>query len=310
MRISRRKALQTAAVAGAAVALADRAEARESRVPNADDHAMLFDATLCVGCRACQSACKEANGLPPDRKTVDGGVYDAPLDLNGTTKNVIKLATGDGETAFVKSQCMHCADAACVSVCMAGALHYDHDKPGVVAYNDVTCVGCRYCQVACAFNVPKFEWSKALPLPVSAQPKIVKCELCRTRPAKDGKWPGPACAEACPRGAVVHGRRGALLTEAKARIAASPGRYFEDRAYGENEGGGTHVLYLAPRKVSFAALGLPGLPSEPLPEGSEKVQHAAYKWGIAPVGLYVLLTAVQLRARRRAKRDQAQGEDR
>ena len=75
MRISRRKALQTAAVAGAAVALADRAEARESRVPNADDHAMLFDATLCVAakqgkvtCQICWIHCPDAcisQGMPP-----------------------------------------------------------------------------------------------------------------------------------------------------------------------------------------------------------------------------------------------------
>jgi Fe-S-cluster-containing dehydrogenase component len=305
MKISRRNALKTVAAAGAAVAIAEPAGARVARAPGADDHAMLFDATLCVGCRACQSACKEANGLPPDARTIQGGVYDAPLDLNGTTKNVIKLASQGEATAYVKAQCMHCADASCVSVCMAGALHYDEKRIGVVAYNDVTCVGCRYCQVACAFNVPKFEWNKALPLPVSAQPKIVKCELCRQRPEKDGKWPGPACCEACPRGAVIWGPRAALLREAKARIQARPGAYFEDRVYGERDGGGTHVLYLSPKALSFAALGLPGLPDEPLPEMGEKVQHTTYKWGLAPVGVYALLTFVQLRARRKAEREAA-----
>jgi Fe-S-cluster-containing dehydrogenase component len=301
MKITRRNALKTVAAAGAAMAIAEPAEARVARVPGAADHAMLFDATLCVGCRACQTACKAANGLPPDERTVNGGVYDAPLDLNGSTKNVIKLARQGEATAYVKAQCMHCADAACVSVCMAGALHYDPKMPGVVVYNDVTCVGCRYCQIGCAFNVPKFQWSKALPFPVADQPRIVKCELCRERPLVNGKWPGPACCEVCPRAAVVYGRRGELLQEAKQRIAASPGKYFEDRVYGETDGGGTHVLYLSPKELSFAALGLPGLPHEPLPEMGEKVQHAAYKWGIAPLALYATLTIVQLRARKKAE---------
>ena len=85
MTISRRNVLKVIAAGGAA-ALADRAEARDSRPPGPDDVGMLFDATLCVGCRACQTACKVANGLPADSGNVPGGLYDAPLDLNGTTR--------------------------------------------------------------------------------------------------------------------------------------------------------------------------------------------------------------------------------
>ncbi len=280
--IGRRQAFRIAAAAGAA-AVAAPAAAREARRPSADDEGLLFDATRCVGCRACQTACKEANGLPPDRPAADGALYDAPLDLNGSTKNVIQLARGPGgETAFVKRQCMHCADPACVSVCMAGALH--KIAGGVVAYDKDVCVGCRYCQVACPFDVPKFQWHTAVPV-------IVKCELCR------GREKGPACAEVCPREAVVRGKRGALLAEGRRRIAAEPGAYVP-KIYGETDGGGTNVLYLASRAVPFDALGLPKLPEHPMPELSESIQHGIYRYGLAPIALWTAVAVVQLRNRK------------
>jgi Fe-S-cluster-containing dehydrogenase component len=284
MEISRRDVLKVVAATGAVAAVAGPAEAREAKASAPDDVGMLFDATLCVGCRACQTACRDANELPVERKAADGGEYDAPLDLDGTTKNVIKLAQGEGETAYMKAQCMHCVDPACVSVCMAGALH--KAKGGVVAYEKGTCVGCRYCQVACPFNVPKFQWFTAVPV-------IAKCELCRHRGEK-----GAACAEVCPRGAVIYGKRGELLAEAKRRVAADPATY-EPKVYGETDGGGTNVLYVTSRQVSFAALGLPMLPEHPLPQMSETVQHGIYKYGIAPLALWTAVTVVQLRARKK-----------
>jgi Fe-S-cluster-containing dehydrogenase component len=290
MKITRRnvlKGIATAGAAGAAAAVAGTAEAREGFKLAADDVGMLFDSTLCVGCRACQTACKVRNSLATDDRQSQGGVYDAPLDLNGNTKNVIKIAQDGQASTYMKMQCMHCVDPACVSVCMAGALH--KVAGGITAYT-ATCVGCRYCQIGCPFNVPKYEWQKALP--ITEDPKIVKCELCR----HDKR--GPACCEVCPRGAVIYGKRADLLLEAKRRLAASPGKYFQDRVYGEQDGGGTNVLYLSPKEVSFAALGLPTLPDEPLPALSENVQHTTYKWGLAPIALYTALTVVQLRARK------------
>jgi Fe-S-cluster-containing dehydrogenase component len=285
MEISRRDVLKVAVAAGAAAAVAEPAEAREAKLSAPDDVGMLFDATLCVGCRACQTACRDANELPVERKAAAGAEYDAPLDLDGSTKNVIKLARGEGGgSEYMKAQCMHCVDPACVSVCMAGALH--KAKGGVVAYEKGTCVGCRYCQVACPFNVPKFQWFTAVPV-------IVKCELCRHRGEK-----GAACAEVCPRGAVVWGQRAALLAEAKRRVAADPARY-DQKVYGESDGGGTNVLYVTSRQVSFAALGLPKLPEHPLPQMSESVQHGIYKYGIAPLALWTAVTVVQLRARKK-----------
>jgi Fe-S-cluster-containing dehydrogenase component len=194
----------------------------------------------------------------------------------------------------VKSQCMHCVDPSCVSVCMAGALH--RVAGGIVAYSKETCVGCRYCQVACAFDIPKFEWDKAVP-------KIVKCELCRHR--GDARVDGPlavanpACAEVCPRGAVVYGRRSELVELARARIAGDAGAY-APKIYGLTDGGGTHVLYLAARGVDFEALGLPRLPEEPLPEMGEHIQHGIYKWFAAPTVLYGALAYAIVRNRKKA----------
>jgi Fe-S-cluster-containing dehydrogenase component len=299
MRISRRDLLKGAAVAGASTVLVGTAEAREAVEPRPDAVGMLFDATKCVGCRACQTACKRANKLPEDRAVgPTGGEYDAPNDLNSSTKNIIKAVEGGKDSTYMKQQCMHCVDPSCVSVCMMGALHKEGEGKrdmggekkgtGIVLYDKGLCVGCRYCQVGCAFNVPKFEWFEALPL-------IVKCELCRHRadPKKQGPLAAanPACCEVCPREAVIYGKREELLAEAKRRVAAEPAKYAA-RVYGEKEGGGTQVLYLAPADVSFKQLGLPELAEESQAHFSESVSHAPYLHGVTPIALYAAMAFV------------------
>lgn len=284
--ISRRTALKTFAAAGAAAACVPAVgDARVSSSPSPGDRGLLVDAVRCVGCRACVTRCREANGKAADVHVVDGAAYDAPLDLNAQTLTVVKRFDDGRASGFVKAQCMHCAHPACASVCMLGALH--KGAHGVVEYDASKCVGCRYCQVACPFNVPKFEWA-------SATPKIVKCELCRHR-AADGK--GPACAEVCPRDAVTAGTREELLAEARRRIAAHPEAY-QGKIYGETDGGGTNVLYLSP--VDFAALGLPALGSDPAPALSETVQHGIYQGFVAPIALLGALSFVTWRNRKGA----------
>jgi Fe-S-cluster-containing dehydrogenase component len=292
--ISRRTALEILGAAGVAAAAAPgAAEARVARGPSPDDQGLLVDAVRCVGCRACVTRCREANGKAPDVRVLAGAAYDAPVDLNAQTLTVIRRWAREKDSGFVKAQCMHCVDPACVSVCMLGALH--KAEHGVVAYDVDKCVGCRYCQVACPFNVPKFEWAKAAP-------RIVKCELCRHR-AKDGK--GPACAEVCPRDAVTAGTRGALLAEARRRMAARPGAYHPG-IYGERDGGGTNVLVLSP--VPFETLGLPALGSEPAPALSESVQHGIYQGFAAPIALLGVLSVVTWRNRRNGA-EQAQSNE-
>jgi Fe-S-cluster-containing dehydrogenase component len=289
--LSRRGALKILGVAGAAAAVATPGEARArvSPTPSADDLGLLVDAVRCVGCRACVTRCKEANGKPADVRQINGVSYDAPVDLNAQTFTVVKRWAGERDAGFVKAQCMHCVHPACASVCMMKALH--KDEHGVVAYDVGKCVGCRYCQIACPFNVPKFEWA-------SLTPRIQKCELCRHR-YKDGK--GAACAEVCPRDAVTFGKRGALLAEARRRLAERPGAY-QPRVYGETDGGGTNVLYLSP--VAFETLGLPALGADPAPALSETIQGGIYQGFAAPLVLLGALSFVTWKNSRAATQEE------
>lgn len=290
MSLDRRRLLKGLAAAGAVAATGGGAPAaaRERRLPAADAVGVLYDATRCSGCKTCQVACRQANDLPPESPDE---LWDAPADLSARTKTLVKRYREAGASSFVKVQCMHCVDPACVSVCMLGALH--KAEHGVVAYDPGRCIGCRYCQVACAFDVPRFEWD-------SPTPRIVKCELCRDRLAAGGI---PACCEVCPTGALTFGRRDELLAEAHRRIAEQPGRY-QPRVYGEDDAGGTGVLYLA--SVPFAKLGLPDLGSEPVPELSESLQHGIYQGFVAPIALYALLTFVTRRNRRAGEEEEAE----
>ncbi|QQR74975.1 MAG: hydrogenase 2 operon protein HybA [Holophagales bacterium] len=295
----RRSLLKSLAVAStaAAAATAPAAAAREKKVAPPEALGMLYDATRCIGCKTCVVACREANNLEPD--TGDEGLWQKPVDLNGRTKNIIKLYKEGERVSYMKAQCMHCVDPACAAACMLHSLSKD-PVTGVVGYDVKWCVGCRYCQMACPFNVPKFEFDKAAP-------KIVKCELCRHRAGdaqlvKVGdftrypKGHGSACCEVCPREAVIAGKRDELLAEAKRRIAANPGMYFENRVYGEVEGGGTQVLYLS--NVPFDKLGLPSLGPDGVPQTCYTVQEGLYKGFAAPVALYAVLAGVMLRNRR------------
>jgi Fe-S-cluster-containing dehydrogenase component len=292
MSTNRRSILKLLAGAGAATAATGGAALAAPRLEApAGALGMLYDTTLCIGCKACVVACHEANGLPAERNPE--GLHDAPQDLSSGTKNVIKLYREGSVVSYMKSQCMHCVDPACVSACMIGALTKDATT-GVVSWEGSRCVGCRYCQLACPFNIPKFEWT-------SVNPKIVKCELCRHLLAGGGI---PACVKACPRKAVIFGRREDLLAEAKRRIAEKPDLYVP-RVYGEGDGGGTQVLYVS--HVPFGKLGLPELGDASPAARARGVHHAIYKGFAAPLALYAVLGALIFRNRRRQEAGGAAG---
>jgi len=283
MGISRRAALKGIVVAGGAVVGATPAQAAVLPTVPADAVGLLYDATLCIGCKTCVVACRDARGLPADTTGSPTGIYNAPVDLSAKARTVIKLYRDENETSFVKAQCMHCGDPACASACMLGALK--KREFGIVSYDPSLCVGCRYCEIACPFGVPKFQWS-------ARAPQIVKCELCRERLAAGRE---PACTEVCPRKAVIFGRRSDLLKEAHRRLAASPDRYIQ-KVYGETDAGGTQVLYIS--HVAFEKLGLPVLGDTPAPDLARSIQHGVYRDFIAPISLFAALGAVTFRNRK------------
>ena len=288
-----RRSLLTGAAATAAAAVAVTAGGAEGAVKTAPPDAvgLLYDTTLCIGCKTCVVACREANGKKPDTSN-SNGLWDEPLDLNGQTKNIIKLYKDPDSPmrSYFKAQCMHCVDPACVGACMIGALQ--KREMGIVTYKQEYCSGCRYCQVACPFEIPKFEWSSKAPL-------MVKCELCNHRLA-EGKLPG--CVEVCPRKAVIYGKREALLADAKKRISDHPDRYrgYKDgdapRVFGETDGGGTQCLVLS--HVPYEKLGLPALEDTSHAVLPRSIQHGVYQGMIAPLALYAVLGAVVFRNKR------------
>jgi formate dehydrogenase iron-sulfur subunit len=214
--------------------------------------AMLYDTTLCIGCKACQNACKDWNGNPAELDP--SGLYDAPQELSADTWTIIQLYEGDGEYSFSRKGCMHCVDPACVSACPVHALEKTTEGP--VVYDPKRCIGCRYCMVACPFDVPRFEWNEVIPV-------VDKCTFCTTEGRNRlEQGLGPACADACPAGALIWGTRSDLLEEAHARLEDNPGKYI-DHVYGEEDAGGTSVLLLS--HVDFEKLGYPALGPESVP---------------------------------------------
>jgi len=288
METNRRDLLKGLAAAATLTAIPTAAIAREKRKAPADAVGLLYDSTKCIGCKACVVRCKEVNNLPADVTGYGEGLYDSPTSLNEYTKNIIQLYKDDHEQAYVKRQCMHCLDPACVSACMLGALQ--KREHGIVTWAANRCIGCRYCALACAFNVPKFQWSKRAP-------KLIKCELCSHRLA-EGKQPG--CAEVCPREAVIYGKYTDLLDEAHRRLQSEPDKYVQ-KVYGENDLGGTQMLYLS--HIPFENLGFRFSGGEAVPALQQTVQHGVYKGFIAPVVLYAVLGAVMFRNRRSDKKD-------
>ena len=294
MEANRRTLLRTIAGVAAGATAAPLAEARPAHEPAPDATGLLYDATRCIGCKACMTACKEVNNLTADPVS-RGGLYDDPITLSAYAKTVVKSTWREGANAYVKSQCMHCIDPACVNACMIGALK--KRAHGAVTWDGSRCIGCRYCAVVCPFDVPKFEWA-------SAFPKLVKCELCAPLVAK-GEI--PACARVCPRGATVYGKYSDLLKDAHSRLKTQPDRYFP-KVYGEHDGGGTQVLYLSKADVSFEELGLPALGDAPVPEVQRSVQEGIYRGFIAPLSLYAGM-AVVLWKRRRADKAGHEGKE-
>ncbi|HEY9076728.1 MAG TPA: hydrogenase 2 operon protein HybA [Anaerolineaceae bacterium] len=280
MSISRREFLKVAGIGLGWVIIPPIAKPAISGDASPGSASMLYDSTLCIGCRACQMACKRRSNLPPE--TDSSKLYEQPRDLSANTWTLIKLYQEGNAFAFIKAQCMHCLEPACVSVCPVGAL--EKKESGPVIYHTDKCIGCRYCMAACPYFVPKYQWTKTFPL-------IQKCDFCADRQL-NGKQ--PACGEACPTGALISGTRQEMLTVARKRLASSP--KYVNHIYGEHEGGGTAMLYIS--HIPFEKLGLPSLKDYSLPSVTLPFMKSV-PWIILTLGS--LMTGIYLYTHRQKK---------
>jgi Fe-S-cluster-containing dehydrogenase component len=191
---------------------------------------------------------------------------------------------------FVKVQCMHCQDPACASACIVGAL--TKKENGAVHYDVSKCIGCRYCMVACPFEIPAYEYRDPI------TPRVMKCTFCHERVEKEGKRPG--CAEICPVEAITFGRRSTLLNIAKKRIKTDPAIYV-DHIYGEREAGGTSWLYLS--GVPFERVGFIQVPHRPLTQLAESIQSSLFSYLWSPIVLFGMLGGIMWGFRNRNDHD-------
>jgi formate dehydrogenase iron-sulfur subunit len=272
----------------------------------------LVDINNCIGCRACQVACKQWNERDGESTELQDDLgFQNPATLSAKTYTLISFhelineASQDGmDYAFAMRRCLHCLEPACASACPTTALSRREDGP--VVYDQALCIGCRYCVWACPWEVPTAEWN-------TLTPKIEKCTHCADRTgqplpqARNGQdlsgaekqtfldtIATPACVKACPADALRFGEREEMLTEARRRIAKRPDRYV-DHIYGEHEAGGTSVLYVS--RVPFDKLGFPDVGTKPYPAHS-KIALGAVPPAVMAIG--ALLGAAYTFFRRKA----------
>jgi formate dehydrogenase iron-sulfur subunit len=209
----------------------------------------LIDVAKCTGCRGCQLACKQWNGLPAGQ-TVAAGTYQNPPDLQPNTWTLIRfqeVSANDGvKWLFRKDGCMHCTNAACVKVCPSGALYYS--DLGTVGIVKERCIGCKECVSACPFDIPRYD---------SVTDKVYKCDLCLSRIRADLS---PACVKSCPTGALTFGDKPDMVKKAYARAKELGG---DASVYGDKFVDGTHVLYVLQEKPGVYDV-LPVKPCVPL----------------------------------------------
>ncbi len=254
---------------------------------------MFVDTSICTGCKACQVACKEWNGLEaePSHFKFDstkgyavaanftGNSYDNTGQLSATDWRHVRFIEQFSDTRdearwlFMSDSCKHCNDAGCLNACPVKAII--RTDLGNVFIQQETCIGCKYCIPACPFGVISYS---------EKTNTVHKCTLCNDR-ISNGL--GTACAKACPTGSILFGDVAELRQKADARLAQlkSLGQN-KANIYGLSEAGGLNVFYLLLDKPSVY-----GQPENPVvPQRRLALNSVVTVVGAALMGLAALVS--------------------
>ncbi|MFC4591457.1 4Fe-4S dicluster domain-containing protein [Sphaerisporangium corydalis] len=238
------------------------------------------DTSVCIGCKACEVACKEWNQLPADQPfALTGLSFDNTEQLSGSTWRHVAFieqnkpirtpqdpgdgAGGDLRWLMASDVCKHCTDAACLDVCPTGSLF--RTEFGTVVVQQDICNGCGYCVSACPYGVIAKREDDG---------RVFKCTLCYDRLLDDMT---PACAKACPTESIQYGPLDELLERAAARVQELHGDGVEDaRLYGhdpEDGVGGNGAFFLLLDRPEV--YGLPPAPKATTRDLPSMWRHAA-----------------------------------
>jgi len=248
----------------------------------------LIDVTTCIGCKACEVACLEWNGLPY-RETLFDNTYQTMPETAWNYWNVIKFneyERPDGALMWLmrKDQCMHCAEPGCLAACPADAAIVQYAN-GVVDFQQDHCIGCGYCVSGCPFNIPKFN---------SSTKKVFKCTLCSDRVSEGLE---PACIKACPSGCLHFGTKDDMKELAAMRATQLRDHFgFPNAGVYDPPGvGGTGVIYVLHDATNPEQYG--GLPKNPSIPWVVKLWKGPLKWlgNLAIAGGIIAVTLHYLR---------------
>ena len=210
--------------------------------------AKMVDASRCIGCKACQSACMEWNDLRGE-VGINVGFYTNPPDLDDQTWTLMRFnerEVGDSlQWLILKDGCFHCEDPGCLKACPSPGAIIQYSN-GIVDFHQESCIGCGYCISGCPFNIPRMRQEDS---------KVYKCTLCSDRVSVGLE---PACVKSCPTGAIQFGSKDEMLLYAEHRLDDLKSRGFANAAVYDPPGvGGTHVVMVLPHGDQPEAYGLP-----------------------------------------------------
>jgi formate dehydrogenase iron-sulfur subunit len=273
---------------------------RRSATPSSDtnirrDHSVkgtevskLVDIDLCIGCKACEVACKEWNDLETE-ETHNFGGYQSHEDLTPATWDLMRfneVELNDNDIAWLirKDSCLHCEDPGCLLACPAPGAIVQYEN-GIVDFDQEKCIGCQYCISGCPFDIPRFD---------SETKKVYKCTMCVDRISNGLE---PACVKSCPTGSIRFGTKEDMVHYGEEKVAKLKDRGFDDALLYDPEGvKGVHMMYVVPRGEMLDEYGLPEDPKVtgasffPLMSGLRKLGSVAMWAGLIGSALFFLRT--------------------